>query len=436
MLRQPHAPARAGASCSASAAGRDRGHREPEQSACCPPTTRLIAQDPTPPAGQFLGARLLFLLTVPGGEMNRVLVDEHRYSDALVESLNSFPLGPPPSSSKSKSDQSVPVATAEQLAALLEHLRVVFNLAMFYPQLVAVAAVEERQQQRERERRASEDATARAASPALGVSSTMARSKSDDAASIRSATGLIGRNASVDRDRAATSSGAILASSASSVHRKVKGLFSRSPRLGVDSPDGSPNSPRRRRWRSNDGDAVPETGLSSRLAPAVVRVLLGLPAQADGTPTLQLSAAINALLQLPSTANVFLASPSSFIHPLPPLPSAGLKSTPSPLPPLPARLLALLDAITRVSCALPGEPTVSPDDPRLVRKRGQDESGIDASIVAICALLCEMIHNEPGDLVERGLRSRLLADDMCARDRRGDTDAPGIAPSRPTSERI
>ena len=351
--------------------------------------------------------------------MNRVLVDEHRYSDALVDALNGYPLGP---SSKSRTDQAPIGATAEQAAALLEHLRIVYNLGSFYPRLVTLAAGEERQLQRqaqeERERRASEESTARAASPALGVSMAMGRSKSDDAASIRSATALMSRNASTDRDRAATSSGAILASSASSVQRKVKGLFSRSPRLGVDAADGSPNGQRRRRWRSNDGDAAPETGLSSRLAPAVVRLLLGLPSEADGTPTAQMHAAIVALAALPGGAPVFLVSPTGFVAPLPKLPATGLKSTPTPLPALPSRLLALLDAMTRVFCALPGEPTVTPDDPRLVRKRGIDEEAIDARITCICGLLCEMIHTEPGNVVELGLRSRLLADDMCVRRRR------------------
>lgn len=246
-------------------------------------------------------------------------------------------------------------ATTEQSETLGEHLKLFYNLALLYPRYLAIAATETRE----------------GSSPE-------------------------------PPERRGLGSG-----DSPSAMRRAKDLFKRSPRLGSD---GFTSSKRRERQNSVTA-AIPEH-ISPHAVPALVRLALSLPCEDNGIPTPRLMTTVHTLILMPFTRDWTPTTQPSF-QPEPALPSTAVNTTPSPLPLLAARVLSWLDASTRIFCSLPLDPTASPDDDAVVDRRDGLDDDIDANLSSMLLLLRKMVVSEDDGAIAKGLRTRLLADDMC-----------------------
>ena len=343
-----------------------------------------LIKPPAPPPAHFLASRLLFLMTVGGGDVTRTLVDELHAADRLAEAL------------RLELDQLSDPTNFDAQASLAEHLKFLHNLVVFYARLAAL-------------------------SPA--GSSTSSRRPSSVS------TPLQPQDSTTSPTLDSTPH-----SPASTVRKSIKGLFARAS--STTTPTLSTNAMVRKGSRASavaqfvptspptpSPGAAPNFETSARTAaafdsclPVLVTLALILPATPPAIVSAPLSHALHALVELPVTSLWFMASPpipttasmASFSL-LPPTAGGGPTSASPSLAPLPHRVLALLDAGTATFAAS------DPDDANLVRLRAQHEHAPggddpDAALAGLLLLLRKIVIHDAE--AARAIKSKLLPDDM------------------------
>lgn len=334
-------------------------------------------QSPAPKPAHFLASRLLFLLTIKGGETNRSLIEECAILDALYDVR--IRVSDEHSSDASafqiiyKASTNASPADAEALMALSEQLKLLYNLAVFYPRLMAIDP--------------------RTPAPFDYVSLPASDSR---------------YSPSIDKS-----------SVSSSLGRGLKNIFSKSPSSSPSLGSGRssrPTSPAPSMARRGSFQVQRHT--LAALAPPLIDFILNLPAAYNQPyPKAPLNHALYALSELPFTSEWAAGSAILGDYPCLPTTSTATANELDSLPPLLAKLLCLLDSAMEYTFPDNVEPDDSSNRQRLTKPSGQaqelrTETDIDSELAPILLLIRKCIVGDESGRSRRSTRSRLLSDSM------------------------
>jgi hypothetical protein len=308
---------------------------------------------------QFVASRVAFLLTVKGSEINRTLIERH---DVLSHLYDLFSAYTPDINIQLSTDQSM---------ALSEHLKLVYNLAIFYPRLQAI------------------DPKA-ASSPTTSTSSSGTAHSASETGNTRTQT--LGQTTS-----------AMLGRGIRSVLAKVS----------------SPNSNRPASPRSDQSRTLTTIKYLDQLAPCILQIVLSLPFQASSPiPQPPLSHALHALSELACTQEWF--EPFDSIHQsivlndlALPTTATGISLVDESLPPLVCRLLILLDSCLGVCFPRAVKPDDDANLKRLAQLTGSPPTTLDSELAPLLLLVRKCVVGDESGRSGSGLRARLLSDTMC-----------------------
>jgi hypothetical protein len=286
-----------------------------------------------------------------------------------------------------------PTESAHRTAALGEHLKLLFNIAVFYPRLLVI----------DPHGGGPNHTPSLPSSPALSTSSSPRLEGSPRVGRSGAPADNLERVSSLGRRGAGA----------------IRGLFGRSKSSSNGSSrPGSPEIGGPPSGKTSPKPDVPtgQGALLGRGFDALVASLIALVVSLPSTgplPGPPLNHAIHALSEFPLSDAWTALVPSA--RPLPrPLPcasSADPSTAQAPaLPPLPARLLSILDSATLYYC--PNDP----DGADVIAKLDPDaDFDVDAGLATILLLLRKMIVGEKSDGgLCKAFRDRLLPVDMCA----------------------
>ena len=262
---------------------------------------------------------------------------------------------------------------SESLMALSEQLKLLYNLAIFYPRLLAI------------------DPKIPAPFDYISLPASDSR-----------------YSPSIDKS-----------SVSSSLGRGLKNIFSKSPASSPSLSSGRnsrPTSPAPGMTRRGSFQVQRHT--LAAIAPPLIDFILNLPATYNQPyPKAPLNHALYALSELPFSSK--WAAGSAILSDYPSLPSTSTAASNDldSLPPLTAKLLCLLDSAMEYTFPDAIDPDDAANRTRLTKPSGQaqelrTETDIDSELAPILLLIRKCIVGDETGRSRRSTRSRLLSDSM------------------------